>query len=390
MKEQPEQLQRILEEAERNRGRLDKKNFHMTSLLETSRELSGVNDLDKLIHTFLLSIMGTCSMGSGFILFCDRESKAYHAVYRGVADEKHFSWETADKLVFDCFNVSKERRITPFTVSTIVNMKPFSAIDFPFVPVTALFYVIESQALGVIALGNPLMENLFTEDEAALLATLTAGFIIHIRNARAVSTIERLNENLEIRNRELEQTIRELTEARKTISALEKFGETIRNIIRQKSERLSRASRYDFILILLFSLTIGILYNMNSPNGVTLVPPYVIRTDAKMISVAEAVSPEYGERSVIVDARPAEFYREEHIKSAVNMPPAIFDFIYLMKFSNLPVDTPIIIYGRNISKHYDEEVAYKFQMRAHKTVRILDGGVSAWKKSGYEVESDDS
>ena len=46
----------------------------------------------------------------------------------------------------------------------------------------------------------------------------------------------------------------------------------------------------------------------------------------------------------------------------------------------------IIVYGRTISKLYDEEVAKKLVARGHRDVKIMTEGLNAWKKNGYPVE----
>jgi 3-mercaptopyruvate sulfurtransferase SseA len=46
----------------------------------------------------------------------------------------------------------------------------------------------------------------------------------------------------------------------------------------------------------------------------------------------------------------------------------------------------VVVYGRNISRLYDEEVAGLLAKRGHKNVRILTGGLSAWKDQGLPVQ----
>ena len=50
-------------------------------------------------------------------------------------------------------------------------------------------------------------------------------------------------------------------------------------------------------------------------------------------------------------------------------------------------DKEIIINGRSFSTRYDDEVARKLEILGHKNVKILDGGLSKWKKKGYPIES---
>ena len=83
---------------------------------------------------------------------------------------------------------------------------------------------------------------------------------------------------------------------------------------------------------------------------------------------------------------PANFYEQEHAAGAESLPLAIFDFMYDMSLGQVDKSKEIIVYGRTISKHYDEEVAVKLVARGHKNVTILKGGLRDWKKNGYPVK----
>jgi 3-mercaptopyruvate sulfurtransferase SseA len=69
------------------------------------------------------------------------------------------------------------------------------------------------------------------------------------------------------------------------------------------------------------------------------------------------------------------------------MPVAIFDIMYMMVLSQEQKQREIIVYGRTISKRYDEKLANKLAVRGHKNVKVLDGGLSAWKDKGYPIET---
>jgi len=59
--------------------------------------------------------------------------------------------------------------------------------------------------------------------------------------------------------------------------------------------------------------------------------------------------------------------------------------VYMMKFSRLDPKQEIIVYGRNISRLYDEEVAFKLGARGHVNVKVLSGGLSAWQEKDYPL-----
>jgi 3-mercaptopyruvate sulfurtransferase SseA len=93
--------------------------------------------------------------------------------------------------------------------------------------------------------------------------------------------------------------------------------------------------------------------------------------------------------AIVIDAGPANFYDQKHIKGAINMPLALFDIVYMMTFSGgEEKEKKIIVYGGTVSKLYDYELAAILMNRGHKDVRILEGGLSAWEKKGYPVEEE--
>jgi rhodanese-related sulfurtransferase len=177
-----------------------------------------------------------------------------------------------------------------------------------------------------------------------------------------------------------------LTEARYTIVVLEKAKAHIKAVIQREVERVGRVTRLDFILITLLAVCISFLFNFANPQGIPLLPDVMFRAPAVYVDVEEAKRLMDSGEAMFVDARPKEFYDQKHIKGAVNVPLGLFDIIYMMKLSQEDLARPLIVYGRNISKHYDEEVFFRLKQKDHDYVRVLSGGIKDWKAMGYEVE----
>jgi rhodanese-related sulfurtransferase len=158
-------------------------------------------------------------------------------------------------------------------------------------------------------------------------------------------------------------------------------------IIEEEADAVMRASRvfwFDFVLVIGISVLLAISFNFSNPYGIPLVPE---RPDAVASISAPAAMEEYRQgQTLIVDAMPNNFYRQRHIKGAVNMPMALFDIVYLMSFSEEQKDKKILVYGNTISRPYDLEIADKLLLRGHTDVKVLDGGLQAWEAGGYPVE----
>jgi len=152
--------------------------------------------------------------------------------------------------------------------------------------------------------------------------------------------------------------------------------------------RSSQVSWFDIVLVIGISIILAITFNISNPNGIPFVPERL--TQAPSISAVAAMENYRQGQTLIVDAMPSNFYQQRHIKGAVNMPMAIFDFVYLMTFSEEDKDKKIVIYGNTISRPYDLEIADKLLLRGHKNVKVLDGGLEAWETNGYPVEQEAS
>jgi len=150
--------------------------------------------------------------------------------------------------------------------------------------------------------------------------------------------------------------------------------------------RVPALSWFDLLAILSLSLLFGIIFNLSNPNGIKLVPKSWSGEAVSTVSLSEAMRKYTEGNTLFVDARPSNFFEQRHIKGAINFPLALFDIIYMMELSEADREKEIILYGKTISRLYDEQVARKLILRGHKNTRVLSDGLSSWVKSGYPVE----
>lgn len=142
----------------------------------------------------------------------------------------------------------------------------------------------------------------------------------------------------------------------------------------------------DALLILIVSAGVALLFNTSSPNGVALLPESLFRPPPRAVNATEVKIMLEESDAVLVDARPVDFYRLKHIRGAVNVPLDVFDVVYMMKLNRLAPERRIIVYGRTISRHYDEEVAHRLTQRDREDVVVFTGGLSDWERQGFPVE----
>jgi rhodanese-related sulfurtransferase len=105
-----------------------------------------------------------------------------------------------------------------------------------------------------------------------------------------------------------------------------------------------------------------------------LLPETVFRTPAPKIDIQTLHQNITRKDVILVDARPQELFDQGHLSDAINVPAPLFDIIYAMKLGPiLEPDSAIVVYGRTISRRYDEEVAWSLLQRHEKVLVLTDG-----------------
>lgn len=150
--------------------------------------------------------------------------------------------------------------------------------------------------------------------------------------------------------------------------------------------RLREISWFDYLLLLGLSVILAVIFNFSNPNGIPLVPRFWAQEPIPTVNLTQAFNAYNHQQALFIDARPANFYDQKHIKGAINLPLPLFDFVYMMRLSQVDKDKPLVVYGRNISRHYDDEVARKLILRGHQNVKVLVAGLKAWENNNYPTE----
>ncbi|MBT8406693.1 MAG: hypothetical protein KJP05_04495, partial [Deltaproteobacteria bacterium] len=99
----------------------------------------------------------------------------------------------------------------------------------------ALPFTLESDCVGLLALGDKLVGEPYSEDDSELLVTLVNNLVISLKNARSFEEIKRLNENLKAQNIELEKALRKVEILESVKANLSKFVPTTVSRLIEKS-----------------------------------------------------------------------------------------------------------------------------------------------------------
>lgn len=382
IQERNNELEKVLKQTEESKKGLDQRMFHLKSLYDLFLELSSLRNTKKIMETFLLMLIGVFSVKQACILLFDREDMSVLTAYRGIEKDKlrPLPRNEAEDIILQFSDAAEFRRLTPMNAQILSDRRLSDNALCPMKVNTGLVFAISRTCTGMICFGDKITRQSYSQAEQELLLTLANNFMVFLENSRSFETIQSLNADLEKRNTELNKTVEDLTRTRHKIEVLEIAKTRIKSLVQREMARMGQVTVTDLFLIVTLGLLLGLIYNFSSPGGIDIIPQILLRKSAAQTDVHNAKLKRDAETAIIVDARPSEFFRQKHIQGAVNLPLALFDFVYMMKFSRTDPQKELIVYGRNISRHYDEEVAFKLVSRGHKNVKVLKGGMDAWEK----------
>ncbi len=365
--------------------------YQLRLLNEYLRELFFLEDRREIAEQFLLMCMGAVGTDKGLLLvFDEQEESALH--YRGFKESR------VQRLREDAFlqaqkhfaRDDRDNELLPKQILVISTNEQEAARDsrLPW-PADSCFIVrwnLDSGCYGYLVLGPKLDGSVYFDLDRDFLLQLSQVLMDSLQMVRSRDEIHRLNADLMRKNQELSRTIEELKKSHETISILQRTRDRLHGLIHREAARLERVSAWDFVFIIAVTLTISLLYNTTSPGGVSLTPATWSLPEPEMIDTDSAAEIYEQDGAVFVDARPNEFFEQEKIRDAVNLPSNLFDFIYMMHFAQLDPEKKIIVYGRNISRRYDEIVAFELEERGHERVLVMPGGLGEWKAEGMPVK----
>lgn len=378
--------------AKRN-AELDRQVFHLNGLRELSSEAGASVDVEKFLDAFLPTLLGRFSRHQGLVVVQKRDTGGVWiksmgidpkpVVATGVAQDSGSPALDVDRLMFLCLSGVQNKRYQPLQTERVAEMTSLSGLVQGFEPETAYLFMIKDQMFGAVLLGKPLENRRLSDQEKELLFAFVSQSVLHLKNADAFQTIVALNRDLERQNSELQKTIEDLTRAEHRIGVLEAAAKRVVQMVTQKAEKVMQVKSLDFVLLIGISLVIAALFNMKNPKGLDFFPQ-PRPADAISIGEEEARRLLSIENALLIDARPREFYELSHAKEALNIPPAVFDAIYKARFWDEDLERPLIIYGRSISRLWDETIAHKFLNRDHERVYLFKNGIRNPLGSGGE------
>lgn len=391
MTQDPDTERNAVPEREKELREKEYQAYQLRLLNEYLRELFFLEDRRELAEQFLLMCMGAVGTDRALLLVFDEQDETA-LYYRGFKESRVQSLREDAFLQAQKYFARDDRdnELLPKQILVISTNEQEAARDIrlPW-PADSCFIVrwdLDSGCFGYLVLGPKLDGSVYSDLDSDFLLQLSQVLMDSLQMVRSRDEIHRLNADLMRKNQELSQTIEELKKSHETISILQRTRDRLHGLIHSEAARLERVSAWDFVFIIAVTLTISLLYNTTSPGGVSLTPATWSLPEPEMIDTDRAAEIYEQDGAVFVDARPNEFFEQEKIRDAVNLPSNLFDFIYMMHFAQLDPEEKIIVYGRNISRRYDETVAFELEERGHTRVLVMPGGLGEWKDRGLPVK----
>lgn len=363
-------------ELEKRNTDLDRQVFYLEGLRELSSEAADTQDTARFLISLLPTLLGRFSRSKGMVVLSDRSTGTVRQHSMGIEPEPVMSPETIDRILFLCLAGVPDKHIKPLQAAPVIDTHGLSGVIPGLNPHSAYLFLVKDQMYGAILLGSPLEERRFSDQDKELLSAFVTQSVLHLKNADSFEAIVNLNKNLERQNKALQKTIEDLTRAEYRINVLEIAAGRIAKMVTRNAERIMQVRPLDFALLILISLVLGTIYNVTNPKGIPFFP---LRAPAgvRFISDLEAIRLVSEEHALLIDARPREFYDKGHAKEALNMPPALFDAIYPARFDSEDPERPIVIYGRNFSRRFDEDIARRLINHDHENIYIVAGDIKA-------------
>lgn len=154
------------------------------------------------------------------------------------------------------------------------------------------------------------------------------------------------------------------------------------------------------LLLLVLAISIALVVNQFSPVGIALIGQWdqdkgVISAHAKdeihdsrlVIDNIKIAKLSYdGGKTLFVDARSNDDYREGHIKGAISLPVGEFDERVGNLLDNYSPDQSIITYCSGRTCEDSHRLAQMLIDLGYENVSIMIDGFPGWKENGYPVE----
>ena len=233
-REEINQLKQSLQQAEAVQAELDLRVFNLKTLYDVSKDIYGSVESKTIIRNFLLMTMGNFGVMQAFILLTDEfSSEASKFVSVGFQDDPTASLKiNALQYLDHLYREGSCQKLEPAGRNDI--LPPAVDLTLPF--------SLSRNCPGMLGLGPKLIGEPYNENDIELLKTLINNLVIALKNARSFEEIRQLNQDLQLKNAELEKTLKELKAAMRKVEILEGIKANLSKFVPSTVSRLIEKS----------------------------------------------------------------------------------------------------------------------------------------------------
>ena len=213
---------------------LDRRIFNLKTLYDVSKDLFSSTDSADIIRNFLLMVMGNFGVAKGVIMYLgDGRPEAAQISAVGLPSETIVGLRSCLQQVF-----AHDRGPTNGRESS-----DGAILDPDCVPLAIIFpFSIDNRVAGALGLGPKLTDARYNDNDRELISTLVNNLSIALKNARSVEEIKNLNQDLEAKNVQLEQALRELKASLRKVEILESIKSNLCKFVPTAVMRLMEKS----------------------------------------------------------------------------------------------------------------------------------------------------
>ncbi len=234
LKSKVELLRESLKEADAIQTELDRRVFYLKTLYDVSKDIYSSVETETILRSFLLMSMGNFGVMEGLVVLMNKHARqmtTYVQVgYQGVDEAE---------LASSCLEVlENEESFQNGNVDTCHDLKGITPCEVAFLmPLKAA-----DDCSGLLGLGPKLIDEPFSEMDKELLDTLLNNLVVALKNARSFEEIKRLNEDLQAKNAELEETLGQLQASMRKVEILEGVKDNLSKFVPATVSRMIEKS----------------------------------------------------------------------------------------------------------------------------------------------------
>jgi class 3 adenylate cyclase len=228
------ELRYQLEQSESVQLELDRRIFNLKTLYDVSKDIFSSVDSEVILRNFLLMVMGNFGVAEGVVMLFDGQRRETEYVTTvGLRQADMPAVENALQRILSQDNGRQLQNTSPDSAILKPDCETLDII-FPF--------EVDSHLTGALGLGPKLIDEHFNENDRELIKTLVNNLSIALQNARSIEEIKNLNRDLEAKNVQLEQAMKELRAALRKVEILESIKSNLCKFVPTAVTRLMESS----------------------------------------------------------------------------------------------------------------------------------------------------